>query len=58
MYFEGANNALEEGQRPITPVKQFMTVKGAGEIRKIQQVNGVKLPELINALGETYYFAK
>jgi putative sterol carrier protein len=58
MYFEGANNALKEGESKITPVKQFMTIKGAGEVRKMQAVMGVKLPELIKDLGNTYYFAK
>lgn len=57
MYFEGISKQLVAGE-VITPIKQFMPVAKLGEVRKMMQINRVSIPELINALGTSYYFAK
>lgn len=57
MYFEGANLQINNGEE-VTPIKQFMPVGNMGEVRKMMQINRVSLPELIQALGTSYYFAK
>ena len=57
LYFAGACAQLKKGES-VTPIKQFMTVGSFGEVRKMQKINGQSLPDLINALGKTYYFAK
>ena len=41
----------------ITPMPQFLQLK-SGEVRKMISINKVKVSELIDRLGESYYFAK
>jgi len=53
MYFTGANKALINKEEAMM-VSQFFT---SGK-RRMLKVNGVAIPELINALGTSYYFAK
>lgn len=57
LYFEGASKQLVDGH-VITPIKQFMPVGNIGEVRKMMQINKVAIPDLIQALGTSYYFAK
>jgi len=58
MYFKGANDRVLAEEDKITPISQFMKVSKVGEVRKLLHINRVAVPELINQLGTTYYFAK
>ena len=56
LYFEGAEDALKpEYQGTIKPVSQFIKNK---EMRRLYKVDGYTTKELVDKLGETYYFAK
>ena len=57
MYFEGANAAIPEGSAKVTPVTQFITLKGKS-FRKMNKIQGHTLADIINGLGVSYYFAK
>tara|TARA_R110002096_G_scaffold287740_1_gene481399 strand:+ start:184 stop:2232 length:2049 start_codon:yes stop_codon:yes gene_type:complete len=54
LYFEGANKQLIEGVEPVV-MSQFYTKSNK---RRNRKVNGVALTQLIEALGQTYYFDK
>lgn len=56
MFFEGLEEA-KVGDVKIVHCSQFVKV-GSSSIRKFQVCNGEKLVDLIDKLGETYYFAK
>ena len=58
MYFEGANKQIKAEEDKVTPITQYMKVSKVGEVRKLLHINRVAVPELIDALGTTYYFAK
>jgi len=53
LYFQGANKQLLEGEAPKM-ISQFFS---SGK-RRMRKINGVKVVELIESLGESYYFAK
>jgi len=54
LYFKGANQSLVAGAEQVK-ASQFY---GKDEYRRLDEVNGEEIPDLINALGQTYYFAK
>lgn len=53
LYFKGANKQLLPGFDEVK-VSQFFD---SGK-RRMRKINGQKVADLINALGQTYYFAK
>jgi hypothetical protein len=56
MFFEGLQAAVPSDVK-VVPMPQFLQLK-SGEVRKMTKINGVAVSELINRLGESYYFAK
>jgi len=57
MYFEGIDKSLIEGGKGEQG-SQFIKTRDGREVRKLRKINGHKVTDLINSLGETYYFAK
>lgn len=57
MYFEGVDKSLME-KCSVQPIKQFFLARNNTEIRIMKKVNNVKLVDVFNDLGNTYYFAK
>jgi hypothetical protein len=57
MYFEGIDKSLIEGGKGEQG-SQFIKTRDGREVRKLRKINGHKVTDLIDSLGETYYFAK
>ena len=57
LYFSGVDESLMD-KCSVQPIRQFFTARNKAEIRIMKKVNGVKLADLFNDLGNTYYFAK
>ena len=57
MFFDGLKEAQFDGADAIQTTTQFSKMR-AGQVRNFQVCNGKPMAELINRLGETYYFAK
>lgn len=57
LFFEGMQEAVVNPDAKIVPMPQFITIKN-NTIRKMRAIKGIKTSELIDRLGETYYFAK
>lgn len=53
LYFQGANRQLIDQEDAMMVTQFFSSNK-----RRMRKVNGVKVTDLIDALGTTYYFAK
>jgi hypothetical protein len=57
LYFEGIDKSLIEGGKGEQG-SQFLVTRDGREVRKLRKINGHKVTDLIDQLGETYYFAK
>lgn len=57
LYFEGIDKSLIEGGKGEQG-SQFIKTRDGREVRKLRKINGHKVTDLIDSLGETYYFAK
>lgn len=57
LYFEGIDKSLIEGGKGEQG-SQFIKTRDGREVRKLRKINGHKVSDLIDSLGETYYFAK
>tara|TARA_R110000851_G_scaffold82324_2_gene180484 strand:- start:934 stop:3072 length:2139 start_codon:yes stop_codon:yes gene_type:complete len=58
MFFAGLQDAVPTSSTlKVTPMTQFLQLK-SGEVRKMTKINGVQVTDLIERLGESYYFDK
>ena len=57
MFFQGMQAQVTNPEAKVIPMNQFLELHGRC-IRKMTKINNVPVPELIEALGTSYYFAK